>query len=77
MTKLVHIHSSVTSDRVLALVENSMTSLGNPGVCLACGEDADGCEPDARAYECESCERRTVYGAEEILLCGYYIGTVV
>jgi hypothetical protein len=32
------------------------------------GEDADGCEPDARRYKCEHCGKRAVYGADEILL---------
>ena len=27
------------------------------GVCLACGELADACEPEARAYECECAKR--------------------
>jgi len=38
------------------------------GICLACGEEADGVEPDARAYKCEYCGARKVYGAEEICL---------
>lgn len=62
------IHESITTDRVTAAVEDSMTSLDNPGFCVACGEDADGCEPDARRYECECCGARAVYGAEELLL---------
>jgi hypothetical protein len=41
-----------------------------PGFCLACGEEADGCEPDARQYECESCGERKVYGIEELLMMG-------
>jgi len=42
------------------------------GVCLACGEwTFGGCEPDARRYPCESCNRRAVYGAEEALMMGY------
>lgn len=49
-------------------VEEQMTSLSNPGFCVACGEDADGCEPDARKYKCECCGERAVYGAEELLL---------
>lgn len=72
MAKL-QIHASVTEDRVMELVEEAEGSLDNPGICLACGEDAEGCEPDARGYECECCERRAVYGATEILLCGYYV----
>ena len=41
------------------------------GVCIECKEITNsGVEPDARAYECESCGRRTVYGMEEALLMG-------
>jgi hypothetical protein len=40
----------------------------NLGFCLACGAEADGCEPDARKYECESCGEHQVYGAEEVLM---------
>jgi hypothetical protein len=38
------------------------------GFCTACGEEAYGVEPDAREYECESCEEKAVYGAEELLI---------
>jgi hypothetical protein len=65
----MRIHPSITADRVAEAVERGMTTLDNPGFCIACGEDADGCEPDARGYECESCGRPKVYGAEELLLC--------
>lgn len=61
------IHSSITTQRVLEAIEERNTSLENPGFCLACGEDCDACEPDAREYECESCGQRRVYGAEEVL----------
>jgi len=40
------------------------------GFCTACGEEAYGCEPDARGYECECCGERKVYGAAEIVLMG-------
>lgn len=43
---------------------------GSMGGCLACGELADGVEPDAREYTCESCGEPKVYGAEELLLMG-------
>ena len=42
------------------------------GFCLNCGELAYNVEPDARRYECDECGDTTVYGAEEILLCGWY-----
>lgn len=62
------LHPSVTADRVSEAVERTMTSLDNPGFCIACGQEAEGCEPDARRYECESCGEYAVYGAEELLL---------
>jgi hypothetical protein len=42
----------------------------NEGVCLACGETRDCCEPDAREYTCESCDKPQVYGIEELLIMG-------
>ncbi len=61
-------HSSITVERVSEAVYRRMTTLDNPGFCLDCGADADGCEPDARHYRCESCGLRAVFGADEILL---------
>lgn len=61
-------HESLTEDRIMAAVEDSMTSLENPGFCIACGADASGCEPDARNYQCEDCGARQVFGAEELML---------
>jgi hypothetical protein len=63
-----HIHPSLTADRVGEAVERELTSLDNPGFCLACGAEADGCEPDAQQYVCESCGEPAVYGAAEILI---------
>lgn len=62
------LHSSITSKRVIDLVEDQFTSLNNPGICTACGEDAEDCEPDACGYECEYCGNFAVFGAEELLL---------
>ena len=61
---LVHLHASVTPERVREMVERRMTSLDNPGVCFACGFEADGCEPDAEGYECEACGEAAVMGCE-------------
>lgn len=38
------------------------------GICIACGYEQEGVEPDARQYECEDCGKHKVYGAEELLL---------
>lgn len=41
------------------------------GFCVFCGEQHDdNCEPDARGYECSYCERKGVYGTEELLMMG-------
>jgi hypothetical protein len=64
----IKVHSSVTNDRVIAAVEATRQSLDNPGICICCGADAEGVEPDARKYKCESCGELGVYGAEELLL---------
>ena len=53
-------------DRVMEAVQED----DGTGFCLACGEQASGCEPDARNYECQSCGRNRVFGAEEILMMG-------
>ena len=45
-----------------------MFGLLNPGFCIKCGADHDGCEPDARNYKCDECGAFEVYGAEELML---------
>ena len=61
-------HPSITIERVMELAESEMFGTDNPGLCLSCGEETDGCEPDARNYECPNCGKRRVYGASEVLL---------
>lgn len=61
------LHPSLTPEIICAAVERRNTSLDNPGFCIACGAEADNCEPDAEAYECEECGESTVYGAEELM----------
>jgi hypothetical protein len=56
--------AKITVEQVMAAVEAD----DNLGFCLACGAEAYGVEPDARRYECESCGKPKVYGAEEILM---------
>ena len=63
-----HIHPSITAERVADAVERELATLDNPGFCLACGAETDGCEPDAEQYACDSCGEAAVYGASEILI---------
>lgn len=58
----------LTLDRVQEAAERQMFGTDNPGFCISCGHEQDGCEPDARGYECESCGERRVYGASELFM---------
>lgn len=53
----------VTIEQVMEAIERDDYT----GICVACGEEQGGCEPDARKYECECCGAMKVYGAEELL----------
>ena len=70
--RLVHlpmkIHPSVTLERVIEATRREMFGLDNPGFCIACGVEVEGVEPDARRYQCESCDERAVYGAQELFV---------
>ena len=72
MTKRRLPHKSITEDRIVAMCMRAARTVDNPGICLACGNDQDGCEPDARNYTCEACGESCVMGAEEILIAGCY-----
>jgi hypothetical protein len=63
-TKHLTIHESLTTDRIIEAIEADEYI----GFCTACGNEQDGCEPDARRYRCEACDERAVYGAQELLL---------
>lgn len=64
----MRIHKSITAERVMEAVEEAQSTLSNPGFCIACGDEVEGVEPDARRYECEGCGEKAVFGAEELLM---------
>lgn len=64
----IEINAKVTPDAVEDAVRRRITGLDNPGFCILCGCEADGVEPDARNYTCESCGAEQVFGADELLL---------
>ncbi len=55
--------AKVSIDRIMEAVEMD----DNIGICISCGDEQFGVEPDARKYECESCGASKVYGAQELL----------
>lgn len=62
------VNPKITEEALAEACERGMTGLDSPGFCVACGLEAEGVEPDARKYECESCGEKAVYGAEELIL---------
>jgi len=38
------------------------------GICVKCGYEQYGVEPDAEKYKCDDCDKRAVYGAEQVIL---------
>ena len=61
----------IDTERLLQAAEEQMFGDGNAGFCRACGEERDGCEPDARRYPCDACGANQVYGASELIMMGY------
>ncbi len=61
-------HPSITEATLVAAVERRMTGLSNPGFCLVCGHEQDGCEPDARNYKCDACGEDQIFGSDDLLL---------
>ena len=51
-------------------IEGFITGDEYIGLCTVCGEEQEGCEPDARNYKCDACGAKAVYGAEELLIMG-------
>lgn len=62
------IHESITIDRIIEVARACTMGDEMVGLCIACGEDAYGVEPDARGYTCESCGEAKVFGGELLLL---------
>lgn len=60
--------SPVTDEQIERCCEESTHGLESLGICMMCGYEQDGCEPDARGYKCEACDSHAVYGAEELAI---------
>jgi hypothetical protein len=57
---------------VFVMTEGEFSGMNEDGagLCLACGAEASGVEPDAVGYKCEECRAPKVYGIENALLMG-------
>lgn len=63
----VNVHASITADRLVHVLDHALVNNEDPGLCVNCGAETGGVEPDARAYKCTVCDYFGVYGAEELL----------
>lgn len=63
----MQLHESITPEKIMEACQRRISTLEDPGFCVACGHEQGGCEPDARRYPCEACGKKEVYGAEELL----------
>lgn len=61
-------HKRISDELIMDACERRRVTLDNPGFCLACGVEAEGCEPDAQNYECASCGEAEVFGCDELLM---------
>lgn len=61
-------HPSITVKRLMDADMRRRMTLDNPGLCTACGNEQEGCEPDGRRIVCEACGEPAVYGAQELLM---------
>jgi len=57
--------------RVFSLEDIEASIEASTGFCVACGEESDCIEPDARNYPCEGCGKDEVFGGEELIIMGY------
>jgi hypothetical protein len=60
-------HEALTDEAIFDAAERRMCGVGNPGFCLACGNERDGTAPDARRFRCEACGANQVYGLDELM----------
>ena len=62
------IKAKFDTDYLLEIVQENMFGLESIGLCIDCGAEREGTEPDAQRYLCDECGNRSVYGAEKILM---------
>ena len=58
---------ALTEDKINDAIERCQDG-EFPGLCLHCGAEHDGVDPDGRNDMCDECGQKAVFGAEEIAL---------
>lgn len=60
----------VNAAKTISMSEFDELYRSDGGLCVECGEEAYGVEPDARELICRACGALGVYGAEQLLIEG-------
>ncbi len=64
----IEVSDKITEEVLVDAVQRANSTLDNPGFCIVCGHEAEGVEPDAENYGCESCGADQVFGAEGLFI---------
>lgn len=59
-------HVSIDARRVVSMLDESWKDMSDPGICLLCGTEHHGIEPDAEHLDCDHCQADQVTGIELI-----------
>jgi len=57
-----------SDEQLVDAIDRMENGMENPGFCTACGAEREGCEPDARNYECWDCGEHKVQGLLELVM---------
>jgi len=61
--------SNLTMEILESALRESLFGMRSIGFCMACGEEHDHVEPDAKNYECNSCGEMEVCGVTYLYMC--------
>jgi|TARA_Y100000034_G_scaffold74755_1_gene89843 hypothetical protein len=61
------LHSNIGGPSVEQILD-AVQRDNNIGLCMECGAEQEGVEPDAENYECDECWQKAVCGADILLI---------
>ena len=61
------IHASLSPTRIESLAHEAFWQPDPPGVCIACGTEVRGIDPERERAPCGACGARRVYGAQRLV----------
>ena len=61
------LHPTLSPERVESLAHEAFWQPDPPGVCIACGTEVRGIDPERERATCPSCGQRAVSGAQRLV----------